>query len=513
MNRAAIGLFLVVVFGCSPATDMPSTISDSEIAKRAAARQLLDAAIREASNISDPDKRAEAYLKIADVQMKLGDKAAVRTSIKQAKAAIGRISKDAPDHLYSVLCHNVALARAQAWCGDMAKATETVSKIQDKYGKAAAYCGVAEVQLDKGNVAAARKTLALADDALSSGTTTSYYSTVNTVCVDIADVWARTGDIAGAKDFVERIPGGLFAQVLGYGCIAEAQAKAGDVAAAYRTVELMRTANQKMQGDYRGIFSNLRICETYANIAQAQVKASDISGAQSTLARLQDAVENDSLNQEKKFADLMEDLVLLARLHLFLEIASTKTKVDNLVEARKNIEAAKAIVGKLNSQDQKTFSLLAIGELQQTIGDYEGVRKSLAAAKTAASKIEAKGAHDRHANYYKVAVYRAIISVQAKAGDKAGASKTLEIIQAIISRFPDEDSNYKSFGYRDIAHIQAESGDLDGAKATVAKIESSDDRISAFQSIVEAQAESAIPSRPFSIALTCCQTPSIDANA
>ncbi len=366
-----MGFLAVVVLGCGDgANATKKTAADPSAVKRAAARQLLDAAMQEAGRLSKADEKAAAYLSIAGVQLKLDDAAAVRQSLKTAQAAVAGLSKpDTSSAWAPATVLYIAIAQIQAWTGDLPAANATVAKIQDGWSKAEAYGRIAVVQLEKKDVAAARQTLTLAENELDNAKS-NYYSNLETIYSHIASVWAETGDMTGAKAFVAKThDNAKFAKTMSYQCIAEAQAKAGDVAGAYQTVELAKTIVAEIHEASDRIFPDLNIRETYTNIAEIQAKAGDVAGAKTTLARLQDVVQRSTADQSEAIANLAKDSVFTSQASVCLDIAAREAKAGNLAEARRNIEAAKAAAANVNDQSMKAYACLSISESQRDIGD------------------------------------------------------------------------------------------------------------------------------------------------
>jgi hypothetical protein len=318
---------------------------------------------------------------------------------------------------------------------------------------------------------------------------TNYYGNLDTIYHHIAAVCVESGDVAGAKAFVATFPSPL-AKVMAYQSIAEAQAKAGDVAAAHEALALAQTVAAGIHDTSAKIIPDGTIRTAYAAIAQIQAETGDAAGAKATLTRLQEVVRKDAAGQSQEVANLASDSVFSAQLFVCLEIAANEAKAGKSLEARRNIAAARAAAAQMNSQDLKVYGCLAIGEKQRDIGDLPGMRETMATAGTAAARIRFKGVNEDSNNINKVWAYCAIMTAQAKAGDAAGAHKTLQMILAIIPAFTPGHSGYKSWAYCAIARSQAASGNIAEAKATAAQIQSEDDKARAYCDIVVAQAAS-----------------------
>jgi hypothetical protein len=489
MNRPALGavavaVSLIVGVGASVARGKSD---DTNAAKRAAARQLIDAAIKEARLLSKSDEKATAYLSIADAQLKAGDNVAARQSVGGAATAASGIDGDTSSIFSPAVGLYVALAGAQAQTGDVAGAKATVGKIHDGWGKAAAYARIAAAQLQDKDVAGARQTVASAKSEVENAKST-FYLNLAPIYGDIIQVWAATGDIAGATAFVTQIPKGAeLAKTMCYRSIAEAQAKAGDVAGAYQTIELARTMVAGIRGQPDKIFPDFNIQEAYAEIAKIQVKAGDVPGAKATLGRLQDVVGKNTAGQSKSVAQLAEDTAFASQMAVCLEIAAARAKTGDMAEARRNIAAAKAAAER-TGPNLRAHSYVAVSQSQLDIGDAPAARETLAAAKAAVERMDYKIANPSSNLINKIYAYCSVMAAQAGAGDAAGARETLETARGLIPKFSPEYFGYKSWAYRAIADAQAAAGDLPGAKASAAQIQAEDDKDRAYRSIVAAQA-------------------------
>lgn len=485
MNRLHAGffiLFVLLIVGCGD----KSSYDDPQAAKRAAVRQLVGAAAKEAAHISKAEEKAAAYLSLATARVAIGDTAAARQNVKSATATIVGITGDTSNGFSPLTRLYTRLARVQADVGDVKGAKATVKKIRDGWSKAEAYAQIAGSQLKMKDVTGARQTLTAAKNEVENNKAT-YYLNFGTICSHIADVWAEAGDIAGAKTFVEIMPDDPLSKALSYQLIAVAQAKAGDVDGAYQTVELAKAVTARIRVEQARIFPDLCIQNTYTEIAQVQAEAGDEAGAKATLARLQDMVRKDTAGQSKAIADLAQDSVFASQVFVCLEIAASQAKAGNIAEARRNIEAAKA-AAKISDQNSATYSYLAISQSLRDIGDVDAARKTINLAKAAVEKFDHKTTSEDR-NHRKIWGYCSIMAAQAKAGDDAGAGETLETMRSLISKFSPEYSGFKSWAYRAIAEAQAATGNIAGAKAAATQIQSESDKERAYRGIVELQAE------------------------
>jgi hypothetical protein len=210
---------------------------------------------------------------------------------------------------------------------------------------------------------------------------------------DVAGLWAKAGDISAALKTVDLI--GLapnFAAELEKGralqSIASVQAFNGDIAGAKKTAESIREAIYK--------------CQTQRNIAEAQLKAGDDAGAQSTLAAA------------RKTADLID------------------VRTDG------------------NSQ---FYELIEVAKAQAEVGDIRGAQQTMEPVADQADKM-AKESPTEAKDHGELAIVKA----QVKGGDLAGAFKTADRIQTVYLR---------EVAWGDIAEKQLTGGDIAGAQKTV----------------------------------------------
>ena len=134
-NRAVLLVAVVGIFayGHQPSADVhagqdgqievqaPETTENSMASRRAAARQLIAAALKDAPLISTVEDRWRAYSQIAEVQAMTGDIAAARDSVGSAKKAAMQLTTDYEKYLACI-----AMAEAQAAAGDVIDAHDSL---------------------------------------------------------------------------------------------------------------------------------------------------------------------------------------------------------------------------------------------------------------------------------------------------------------------------------------------------------------------------------------------------
>ena len=189
-------------------------------------------------------------------------------------------------------------------------------------------------------------------------------------------------------------------------------AKAGDIAAALRTAELI--------GDRRG--------QAQQHIAAVQAKAGDIAGAQKTAGLIQ---------QPPYLVDAQ------------LAVADAQIRTDDIAAAQATLASALRTADLIKVPYEKMRNQIKIAEVQIAAADSAGARKTLAAALRTGNLTE-KGSW---------APYFSIATAQVKAGDIAGALKAADLIQ---------DGYQKSDAQQAIAKAQIATGDFPGAQKTLA---------------------------------------------
>jgi hypothetical protein len=403
-------------------------------ARKAAARQLIAVATKDASIVKKAEEKAWIYAAIGSVHARLGEMAAARKDLKtaceaaaqianealqakvfsgmivaQAKAGdrvgAGAISEAAQASIAKLPAVTAAydlseIARAQAKSGDMAGAKATAAHIGNARPAFQAYYWIASEELYTGNVSGARQTIGAAKSAAA----TIENENSRWACYSIvAAIQAYAGDAAGAMTTAKEISD-QFEAGRALGQIAEAQAKRGDTAGAAATASRMKDTD----GWYK--------VSAYEKIAGAQAKAGDAVGA------------------------------------------------------RKSLEAAKVVAASAPRESDKAAHLHSVAENQAEVGDMSG-------AKATAAQISDK--------YEQSLAYSGIATKQAKAGDRAGARQTFELAKTSGAQVTEKGIIGDAF--RSVARGQAVAGEIDAARETAAKIKDEGDHLRAYYDIVDAQ--------------------------
>ena len=237
----------------------------------------VNAALNAIDFIRNNHEKEDGLRDVARSQADLGDIAGAQKIAGLIQSADARISALS------------AIGLAQADDGDIAGAQKTIALIQDKFHREAVLIAIASAQARSGNIEAALKTANLLVQDEKVEAVLRKYSNQDTEERDgkskallvIVEALANRADIAGAQKIIAFIPGPRHksdAQT----AIAEAQVKAGDIAAANSTiVSAKRTADLIQDAFWK---SNAQM-----HIAWAQAKNGDIAGAQATISLIQDA--------------------------------------------------------------------------------------------------------------------------------------------------------------------------------------------------------------------------------
>ena len=305
--------------------------------------------------------------------------------------------------------------------GDLAAALKSVDLISHSDGKITILVAIAEVQTNKGVDALAQQTLATA---------------------------RRTADQTQKSDWHYG-----YGQSYAYAKIAEAQAKASDIAGAQETAELIPDEFIK--------------CPSQIAIARIQIKGSDLAGANRTLRTVE------------KTCDLRTD------------IASAKIQSGDLEGSRQTLLAARKHADSMpaNSSDDaysKTGALAVIFYLQATAGDLSGARQTLAAGLKSLELItnmHDKKFREEQLTKDELGELSYLVDSRIKIGDITGAKEIAELVADPVSR-----------GYRqiDIAIAQARGGDIAGAQITADSIPAGTSyKENALKAIAEAQGAAA----------------------
>jgi len=393
---------------------------------------------------------------LADVFTKAGEVMGDKEALVTAKAMAAKIN-DAR----SMVSALAQIAVAQAQVGDEAgaeatfvQAMETTATIGIAGGqRASTLAEVAVARGRAGDTAGSGATFVLARDlvlARKAATESRFDSySPDRLLVAIAEAQAKAGDVAGAKETAARLPEGLKVDVA---CrIAEAQARVGDVTGAKSTAA--------------GISENERSWPL-SEIAVAEAKTGDTQGAKTTAAKITNAIWKAKALRGVGEAQIRAADTVGAKATLLLAKETAAGVGDALTKVARGNSTAQP------SSLDKAQAFSEIAETQIKAEDVAGAKVTLLLAKEAATGItDARS---------KAQVAIGITGVLAKLGDVAGAKETAAGIS---------DEMQRATALIVIAEVQARCADIAGAKETVAGI-SIYRRASDLSKIAEAQARS-----------------------
>ena len=263
---------VIAVLGDDGSTQSPKPAGkkpEDAAAQRAAARQLIAAAISDAALISDARDRAEAFRKIAESQLRTGD-------ITGAKATVSKISGDKDEEASAVDALLRAQVEAEIAGGNVARAKAIAAEAREPMTQAAVYLWIGHSQTAHGDLAGARNSLRVAKAAASKiangEAQVNYYRM-------IAIALAVAGDVTEAKATAAAAGDSGYA-VWAYLGIAIAQAKAKDTTGASETLRTARTTVVRSNGECFEYSKS----EYLSHIAAAQARIGDFQGAKATAA-------------------------------------------------------------------------------------------------------------------------------------------------------------------------------------------------------------------------------------
>ena len=240
----------------------------------------------------------------------------------------------------------------------------------------------------------------------------------------VAELWAKAGDIAAAVKTADLLESDI-SKRSALKKIASTQEGAGDFAGALKTADLIQDASNKSSAQ--------------SDIAKAQAKAGDIAGAQKTADLIQDAI----YKREAQSA-----------------IAEVQIKAGDIAGAQNTLASALKTADLIQDALWKSNAKTAIAEAQIKTGDMTGAQKTLTSARKTADLIQDA--------LWKSSGYSFIAAAQARGGDIPGAQKTADLIQY---------SESKGSAQTAIAEGQIKAGDISGARNTLLSAERTVDLI------------------------------------
>jgi hypothetical protein len=396
------------------APDAPEIFYDLGLAEsRIAGRELRAVSWFGAYLAASPDAPNAAAVKNFIAALRIKIKGNIDTVIKAAEFADNSLpdtpirhdgglsgkETNKPDQDRIMSLYQVASLWASA--GNSANAIEAAHRIgRAGYNETHSLSEIVEAQASFGYIEDAIKTAASFND--------DFYS--NHVKLAIAAAQAKAGDFASARATLMAAQARLSKEKSAYlrnamgKDIATAQANIGDFLGAEKTVEIMPGPAAK--------------AGAHLAIAEAQIKAGDIAAAQASLGLAQKAADlwNSLTAAQKKAAcncGLSEPQDQSTLAYLEQRIGKMRVDAGDITGARAALRIAQKYA-RLIAVAQRNSQANYIAEEQAKAGDIAGAQET------------AKLISDKADKVWKIATARAIVAAQADVGDFAGAQKTAD---------------------------------------------------------------------------------------
>ena len=266
----------------------------------------------------------------------------------------------------------------------------------------------------------------------------------------VARLWAEFGDMNAALNTVKLMKNDDIYRSAAQESIAGIQAAAGDIAGALQTADLITRPDNKS--------GTLRF------VGEIQLASNDIAGAQKTLALAVKTAERIDNLQTKGYK--MKDIAI-AQAEAG-DIAGAQKSVAFIQGSRVEISKAAAPLQRLLRDENfksEAMAQRAVAKAQRKAGDIAGARKTLTDAQTSADSIQAAGLLSKPDEQYAVA------HAQIEAGDIAGAQKSADLAQKSAALIKDTPaiSSWKTVKKKALQEAIAEAQ----AKVGVAAVPSS----------------------------------------
>jgi hypothetical protein len=331
----------------------------------------------------------------------------------------------------------------------LAGAITEARRVKEPDDKAPALLEIAAMQAEIGDFAGAKATTAEIPDKNSNGSHDLSYRGAAYQAIAIAQV--RAGNVSDAKKTAALLDDDPW-HTLVLCAIAGAQAQAGDVPAARRTIEEAKTRIDKID-DYRA--------EAYDALARAQLKTGDLMAAKDSAKLAYHASEPPVMSEvaaaQAGAGHVADALATAAELGsgydatcAFCAIAVAQAETGHPADALQTLRNHKAILDTLQHRRVWLVTYRAVISAQVKAGDFAGAKET------------AERAHDRNPwLMLREQLYLVVVAAQLKAGDVAAAKITAEQIAA---------GEYKAAAYCEVVAAQAKTGNIEQAKATAERI-------------------------------------------
>lgn len=368
-----------------------------------------------------PQAAEQAQLRIAQSEERIAEtvRGLVYRVRKADKALPDDVRRGGPNRNAALFNMGDALALI----GDIAGAERAAARIPDAELRSKVYATMASWYLARGNLAEAlRMAENVSNDVLAEG-----------LHYDLAEACAKAGQVAEAKRRAATY--GAAPKVVAYLGIARGQAATGGRDGAVETLTQARrivAAQGGATADWRSakpLF--LRI------ITVEQCKLGDIDGARSTAALI-----NNKAEAGRALAAIIAAACVQGRIHLAstTRAAAPTSSSDAMLDAalaqgrffagerqqaEQMLAKARQAADSITDAVDRQGALRAIARTQGRIGDFPAARATL----TEAAKLIAKAPKTKQTS-----LYHQLAIAQRRAGDRAGAVKTANLIASGLQR-------------------------------------------------------------------------------
>ena len=338
---------------------------------------------------------------------------------------------------------NIAVVQSQL--GDVIGARKGLEAVRravsllDEADRASEYACVAETQAMTGDAAEAKNTALLITDN----------DTRENACVKVQ---AKLGDVAGAKRTASQIVDDAY-KAMAYEDIAQSQLEVGDATGARQTLAEAGKVVSRLGRNSGGQFASAALI--YKSIAKAQIKAGDLPGARQSLDGSRAAVAHMRPGWDNPAS-------------YYAKIANEQVKAGDLSGAQQSLEEAGKTVAQYSNNQDQADAYAAMAEAYVRSGDLATAKK------IAAEPTEI---------FAKLSAYVRIVTMQAAAGDIAGAKETTASVKELSGNVLGDEA------YAKIALAQVKAGDVLAARETLKLLSMhSSDTMCAFISLAVEQA-------------------------
>jgi RNA polymerase sigma factor (sigma-70 family) len=460
-------------------------------------KALLQQALVEAGNITDPIARIGTLLRIASIQSKMGQKAEARKARQQALQIAMTLADGRPK---TTVLDQVAYAQSEG--GDRSAALETLRQaeqaataIQEAQAKGNALIDVVLTRLRLEDYNGALRTAATMKDfqlstlrdiaqrvrkesgqmgrqtlrqALKMAESSDSLTDKRNTVIAIAAAQARIGDLEAAIATADTL--GSDWKVLALEAIGIAQAKAGDVAGALRTAS---TLDRDQSG--ANVLPRANVLQA---VAVAQEKAGDRAAARTTLQKVRQLADN-LPPQHLPPPQTLRPVVRVTNATILRQgIALTQAQLGD-------IEGALQTASGLDSPREKAKAFLEIGMAQREAGKLADARETLyRAAAAAEDSAPATGTNPLTgrpwpAESVRGTTMRLIAEQQAKARDIKQALRTVQNMPP--------NRHARQVALARIVQAQAQTRDVKGGLETLALIQEDELKAFVLEDVVQAQ--------------------------